>query len=83
MHSMEGIIQGYLLATVVYDIDILPLIKRPEAEFTQVIQPWYADNYSKLGTFKNVELYFNLLKQFGPERGYYPKPSKSVLIVHV
>ena len=28
MHSMEGIIQGYLLATVVYDIDILPLIKR-------------------------------------------------------
>ena len=32
--------------------------------------------------FANVELYFSLLKQFSPGRGYYPKPSKVVLIMY-
>ena len=32
--------------------------------------------------FENVDLYFNFLKRFFPGRGYYPEPSKSVLIMH-
>ena len=32
--------------------------------------------------YDNIELYFNLLKHYGSGCGYYPKTSKSVLIVH-
>ena len=68
---------------VAYGIGILLLIKFLKAEFNDISQPWYADDTSSLGTFANIELYFNSLKQFGPGRGYYPKPSKSVLIVNL
>ena len=30
----------------------------------------------------NIGLYFNSLKLFSLGRGYYPEPSKSVLIIH-
>ena len=29
-----------------------------------------------------MELYFNLLKRNSPERGYYPEPTKIIMIVH-
>ena len=66
---------------VSYGIVVLPLIKHLKAELTNITQPWYADNAGAIGTFTNVKLYFNCLKQFGPGRGCHPKLSKSVLIV--
>ena len=36
-----------------------------------------------LGKYENTELYYNSLKQFGPGHGYYPKTSKSDLIMHL
>ena len=32
--------------------------------------------------FDNLERYFNSLKRNGLARGYYPKPTKSILVVH-
>ena len=75
-------IQGELLAMVAYGIGILPLINNLKAEFLDVAYPWYADDYGALVTFARVSSYFNLLKWLGLGRGYYPKPSKIVLIVH-
>ena len=46
-----------------------------------VTQPWYADDAGDLGTFARIETYFNSLTRQVPGRGYYPKPSKSVLII--
>ena len=79
---MEGVTQGGLLAMVAYDIGVLYLIKLLKAVNPDVTQTWYSDNDNGLGTFNNIGLYFNSLKQFSPGRGYYPKSSKSVLFVH-
>ena len=70
-----------VIAMVAYIIGILPLIKNPKSGFPGVTQPWYTDDAGALGTFTNVELNFNLIKQFSLGRGYYPKPSKRDLIV--
>ena len=49
MHSREGVPQGDPLDMVAYGIGILPLIKNLKAEFTDVTQPWYADDAGALG----------------------------------
>ena len=82
MHSREGVIQGYPIAMVTYGIGIHPLIKLLKSEIPDVTQPCLANNDGALGTFINVELYFSLLKWFGPVHGCYTKPSKRILIVH-
>ena len=68
---------------VAYGIGFLPLIKCLKAAYPDVAQTWYADEAGELGTFDNIGLYFNLLKKIGLGSGYYPKPSKSVLIMHL
>ena len=78
LNIREGVTQGYplamLTAMVAYGIGVLPLIKQLKAEYPDITYPCYADDTGSLGTFVNAELYFNLLKRFGPGRGYYPKP---------
>ena len=67
---------------IAYVIGILPLIKNLKQEIPDVTQPWYDDDARDLVTFAIIETYFNLLIRQGPGRVYYPKPSKSELIVH-
>ena len=66
---------------VAYGIEILPLIKNLKLSFTDVTHPWYGDNTGALGKFVNAELCFNLLRWFGPGRGYYSDAYKIILIV--
>ena len=54
LHSREGVKQREPLAMVAYGIGILLLIKNLKAEFTDIAQPWYADNASALGMFTRV-----------------------------
>ena len=75
--------QGYPLAMIAYGIIILPFIKNLKREIPDVAQPWHADNAGALGTFVILETYFDSLTLQGPGRGYYPKPSKSVLIIRL
>ena len=70
------------LAVVAYGVGVIPLIKWLNEAYPDVKYPWYAGNEGELGTYDKIELYFNFLKRFGPGRGYYPDPSKIVLIVH-
>ena len=51
LHSGEGVTQGEPIAMFTYGVGIPPLIKEPKAEFTDVTQPWYADNAGALGMF--------------------------------
>ncbi len=44
-------------------------------------QPWYADDAGAGGRFQKIQLYFEKLQEHGPPRGYFPEPSKSILIV--
>ena len=73
--------QGYPLAMVTYGVEVLPPIKNLKAAHPDITQPWYAEDVGALGTYYNIELYFNSKKHSGLGHGYYPKPSKSVLIV--
>ena len=67
---------------VAYGIGVLPLIKHLKLEFPDITQPWYIVDADALGTFANVKLYFNSIKQVGPGHGYYKEPSKCFLIMH-
>ena len=66
---------------IAYRIGILPLIKNIKLAIPDVTQPWYADNDRALGMFARLDIYFDSITQQGLGQGYYPKPSKSVLMV--
>ena len=44
-------------------------------------QVWYADDGQGAGTLTEVRTLWARVQQFGPGFGYYPKPSKTILIV--
>ena len=67
---------------VSYRIEIIPMIKILKYTHPDVAQTWYAENAGALGTSDNLERYFNSLKRNGPDRGYYPDPTKIILVVH-
>ena len=67
---------------VYYVKGIHSLIKNMIAEFTDITQTWYSDDAGALAMFANFEFNLNFLKQLGPRCGYYPKPYKSVMIMH-
>ena len=82
LHSRESVTQGDPLGVVSYMIGILLMIKHLNSMYPAITQPWYAANSGALGMFDNLERYFNLLKLNGPDQGYYPNPTKSILAVH-
>ena len=47
----------------------------------RVTQPWYADDARAGGNFPNIVEHLSDLQVRGPARGYYPEPTKSVLVV--
>ena len=47
-----------------------------------VTQPWYADDAGALGMFDHLEHYFKSLRRNGPEWGYIPEPTKSIIDMH-
>ena len=80
--TKEGVAQGYPLAMLAYRIVIIFLIKRLKSTHPDITQPWYTENAGALSMFDNLEQYFNLLKRNDLDRGYYPDPNKSILVVH-
>jgi hypothetical protein len=52
-----------------------------KAEFPQVEQPWYADDAGARAKVDEIERFFWRLCKIGPLFGYYPEPTKSILIV--
>ena len=81
LHIREGVTQGGPLAMIAYGIRILSLINNTKQEIPHVSHPWYADDAGALVTFAILWTYFDSLTRQGSRRGYYPEPSKSVLII--
>ena len=46
------------------------------------IQIWYADDTSSSGNLEEIRIWFLKLLELGPAFGYFPEPSKSVIIVN-
>ena len=67
---------------IAYEILIFQLINNIKRQIPDFNKPWYAGDTRALGAFVRIETYFNSLTHQDPGCGYYPEPSKSVLIVH-
>ena len=78
--SKEGVTQGDPLSMMMYAVALLPLI-RSLAVSHRWIQNWYANDSSCIGEVFFVRQWFEQLLSEGPAYGYFPKPSKTVLVV--
>jgi hypothetical protein len=79
--SKEGVTQGDPIAMFCYGIiGILPMIRDLKQRHSELKQPWYADDAGALGSFDAIARMFTDLMKIGPDFGYYPNPSKSILI---
>ena len=62
---------------------VVPLAKALRDAVPSVVQPWYADGDAAMsGPSKCVGEAMDLLQQLGPARGYFPEPSKSIVVCH-
>ena len=81
--SDEGSTQGDVTAMAMYAVGIRPLINilQERTESTTCHQVWYADDSSAAGKLREIRKWWDVLNEFGPKYGYFPKPSKTILIL--
>jgi hypothetical protein len=63
-----------------YGIGILPLLQCLQEKFAAVKQSWYANDAGAGGSFTYLRQFFLRLQEIGPAYGYFPEPTKSILI---
>ena len=78
--SKEGVTQGDPLSMMLYAVAVLPLIHSLRAP-GKWIQNWYADDSSCVADLPSLRTWFEELLNRGPAYGYFPEPSKTVLVV--
>ena len=78
--SQEGTTHGDNSASPFYAVSTKPLINQLKATSTAK-QVWYADDASGAGKLRDLLVWWNKLIEIGPAYGYFPKPSKTVLVV--
>ena len=81
MHSKEGVTQGDPFSMIAYGIGVLPLIRDLRRDHPRVMHTWYADDAGVGGKLGDVMAHFRDLQLRGPARGYFPEPTKSILVV--
>ena len=81
--SEEGSLQGEVGAMGMYAVGTRPLVDilNERTDPTICRQAWYADDSSAAGYLREMKKWWDVLNDKGPEYGYYPKPSKTILIV--
>ena len=81
IQSAEGTCQGDPCAMALYAVATIPLIRRLAESNPHVRQTWYADDDAAGGTVCDVLSYWEDIQRIGPGYGYFPNPSKTVLLV--
>ena len=81
--SDEGCTQGDPAAMAFYALGVKPLIDQLDQCINkdQCKQSWYADDSSAIGKLRDIKSWWIKLSEIGPKYGYYPKASKSILII--
>ena len=80
--SKEGATQGDPAAMAMYALGIRPMMdKLAEVLDDTTKQSWYADDAAACGRLQKLKDWWTRLSEIGPGFGYFPKPSKTVLIV--
>lgn len=83
LKSAEGTTQGDPTAMPAYGVGILPFLAmiRPEEDIGKVKQMAYADDIGAGARLTVLRQWWNNIVEHGPSFGYYPKASKSWLVV--
>ena len=81
LHSKEGVTHWYPLSMIAYGIGVLPLIRDLWYAHPLITQPWCVDDVLAGGKFRHIMEHFQGLQLRGPVRGYFPEPTKSILVV--
>ena len=81
--SEEGSTQGDVAAMGMYAVGTRPLldILHNQTDPTRCQQVWYADDSTAAGLLGEIRHWWDILNDAGPKFGYYPKPSKTILIL--
>ena len=79
--SEEGVTQGDPLSMILYGLALVPLAERLKEAVPDVVQPWYADDAAMAGPASRIRTTMKLLMKWGPARGYFPEPAKSIVVV--
>ena len=79
--SNEGCTQGDTQAMAMYGVSTRGLSNELRSEVPDVMQVWFADDNAGGGKIIQLKNYWDIMNGIGPPNGYYPKPSKSILIV--
>ena len=78
MLSQEGTTQGCPLAMAMYALALVPLVDQLQGICKQV---WFADDGTGADKLDALRKWWDMLLEKGPAYGYFPKPSKTWLIV--
>ena len=86
LSSEEGTTQGCPLSMAMYALSTVPLINKCQRVLSNDVDPravqvWYADDVAAGGNLKPLCKFWDTLVQHGPAYGYFPKPSKTHLVV--
>ena len=86
LSSEEGTTQGCPLSMVMYALSAVPLINKCQNalstdDLPRAMQVWFADDAAAGGNLKPLRKFWDVLVQQGPAYGYFPKPSKTFLVV--
>ena len=81
--SEEGSTQGDVPAMAMYAIGTKPLLDKlgTVVDVRKCRQVWYADDSGSGGKIIELKKWWDELNSTGPKFGYYPKPSKTIMIV--
>ena len=75
--SQEGTTQGCPLSMAFYALSLAPLVNKLDGVCKHV---WYADDATGCDKIDRLKVWFDLLLAKGPIYGYYPKPTKCILV---
>ena len=78
--SREGVTQGDPLSTVLYEINLVPLLEELQAADPGLLSPFYAYNVAFDGLARQSAQLVKLLMRRKPDRGYFPGPAKYLFI---
>ena len=81
LHSKEGVTQGDTLDMIAYGIGVLPVIRELRVSHPRVTKPSYADDAGAGRKFVHILVHLWDIQARVPERGYYPEPTKIILVV--
>ena len=80
--SKEGVTQGDPVAMAMYSVSTSPFIRTLSNVLDEdEVQAWFADDSAACGYLNSIKKWWETICRLGPKYGYFPNPTKTVLIV--